>query len=62
MKFKDWVEITKGIDEFNIYDSWSYYEETKDLMLTFHGEREINKIVIHTYDEGSWVEASIYLK
>ena len=62
MKFKDWVAITKNIDEFDIYDSYSYFRETKALMMVFHGEREIDEIFIETYEDGSWVVAKVYLK
>lgn len=62
MKLKDWVAITNGIDEFEIYDSYTYYPETKERMLTMHGEDEIDEIFIQTYEEGSWVVARIYLK
>lgn len=62
MKLKDWVAIMNGIDEFDIYDSYSYYAETKHLMLTQHGEDEIDEIFIKTFEEGSWVVANIFLK
>ena len=62
MKFKDWVAITNGVDEFDIYDGYTYYPETKDLMLATHGEDEIDSIFIETYEEGAWVVAQIYLK
>ena len=62
MKLKDWVAITNGINEFDIYDGYNYYPETIDLMLAAHGEDEIDEIFITTYEEGSWVVATIYLK
>lgn len=62
MKLKDWVAVTSCIDEFDIYDSYSYYSGTKGLMLTTHGDDEIDEIFIETYEEGAWVVAKIYLK
>lgn len=62
MKLKDWVAITNGIDEFDIYDSHTYYPENKSQMLLAHGEDEIDEIFIETYDDGTWVVATIYLK
>ena len=62
MKLKDWVAIMNGIDEFDIYDSYSYYAETKPQMLAQHGEDEIDEIFIKTFEEGSWVVANIFLK
>lgn len=64
MKLKDWVAVTVGIDEFDIFGtSRHYYPETKSKMLFFYGENEINEIFIETLDrEGAWVRANIYLK
>ena len=62
MKLKDWVAIMNGIDEFDIYDSFTYYPETKELMLQVHGDDEVDEIFIKTEDEGTWVVANIYLK
>ena len=62
MKLIDWVKITNGIDEYEITDDYGYYMETKERMLEKFGEIEIEDIFIKTYDEGSWVVATIYLK
>ena len=62
MKLIDWVKITKGIDEYEIKDDYSYYMETKDRMIKKFGEVEVEDIFIKAYDEGSWVVATIYLK
>ena len=62
MKLIDWVETTKGIDEYDITDDYSYYMETKDRMIEKFGEVEVEDIFIKAYDEGSWVVATIYLK
>lgn len=62
MKLKDWVAITNGIDEFNIYGSYTYYLETKSLMLISHGEDKIDEIFIETFEMRTWVVATIFLK
>ena len=62
MKLIDWVEITKGIDEYDIKNEYCYFMETKDRMVEKFGEVEIEDIFIDTYDEGLWIVATIYLK
>ena len=62
MKLKDWVAITNGIDEFDIYNGYCYFKETKEQMLTMHGEDEIDEIFIEVYEDGTWAIAKIYLK
>lgn len=61
MKLKDWVAITNGVDEFEIFGiDHYYYPNTKDLMLDLHGEDEIDEVIISA--EEDWVQARIYLK
>lgn len=62
MKLKDWVQITNSIDEYDIYNDYSFYHETKNLMLERLGEDEIDEIFIDAYEDGSWIVAKIYLK
>lgn len=62
MKLKDWVQITNSIDEYDIYNDYSFYHETKNLMLERLGEDEIDEIFIEAYEDGAWVVAKIYLK
>lgn len=61
MKLKDWIAITSGVDEFEIFgiDRY-YYPNTKAEMLNLHGEDEIDEVIISTEDD--WVQARIYLK
>lgn len=61
MKLKDWVAVTNGINEFDIFGyNNTYYRETK--MLDLYGEEEIDEIFIETFNDGAWVQAKIYLK
>ena len=62
MKFKNWVAVTNGIDEFDIYNGYCYYRETKEQMLATHGENEIDEIFIEAYEDDTWKVAKIYLK
>lgn len=62
MKLKDWVDITNGIDEFDIFGFSQYYIEEKLQMLLLHGDDEIDEIFIETYKEGAWVVAKVFLK
>ena len=62
MKFKDWAQITNGIDEYEIFSNDSYYPENKSRVLEIFGEDEIDEIFIKTYEDGAWVVATIYLK
>ena len=62
MKLKDWVQITNGIDEYEIFSNYSDYPENKSRMLEKFGEDEIDEIFIKTYEDGAWVVATIYLK
>ena len=62
MLFRNWVKITNGICEYNIYLDYSYYEETKERMLNKFGDREIERILIDAYDDGDWIVANIFFK
>lgn len=62
MTLKDWVQITNSIDEYDIYNDYSFYRETKNLMLERLGDDEIDEIFIEAYEDGAWVVAKIYLK
>ena len=62
MKLKDWVQITNGIDEYEIFSNYSDYPENKSRMLEIFSEDEIDEIFIKTYEDGAWVVATIYLK
>lgn len=62
MLVKDWVQITNGIDEYDIYNDYSYFRETKNIMLERFSEDEIDEIFIEAYEDGAWVVAKIYLK
>ena len=62
MKFKDWAQITNGIDEYEIFSNYSYYPENKSRVLEIFGEDEIDEIFINAYEDGAWVVATIYLK
>lgn len=63
MKFKDWVAIMNGVDEFDIFGiSPNYYIEEKPQMLMLYGEAEIDEVFIETLEEGDWVRAKVFLK
>ena len=62
MKFKDWAQITNGIDEYEIFSNDSYYPENKSRVLEIFGEDEIDEIFIDAEESGFWVVAKIYLK
>lgn len=62
MTLKNWVQITNSIDEYDIYNDYSFYRETKNLMLERLGDDEIDEIFIEAYEDGAWVVAKIYLK
>jgi len=63
MKLKDWVAITNGVDEFDIFGiSHYYYPETKAEMLMLHGDDEIDEVFIESDFDEEWVVAKIYLK
>ena len=62
MKLKDWVAITNGVDEFEIFGFGRYYLTEKTEMLDLYGEDEIDEVYIQADEEGAWVQANIYLK